>query len=135
MSVEDCCDYFRNKFSIWDPMGNIGPYVRSRGKIRLSEEFKQDPSFFNIVCSFISAYTEERQATIVINTLRRVINPHSLVMDTLVAAILTACGKTKQGENLLKLIIGSALFLLVADAVYELTNDKGKGKKKSKKQS
>jgi hypothetical protein len=135
MSVEDCCDYFRNKFSQWDPMGNIGPYVRSKGKVRLSEEFRQDPSFVEIICSFISAYAEERQAAIVINTIRRVINPHSLIMDTLVAAILMACGHTKQGENMLKLIIGSALFLLVADAVYELTKNKRKVRKRSKKRN
>lgn len=134
MSYEECCGYFVDKFCQWDNNGIIEPYVTAKG----AEEFRADNRFMTIVCSYVSQFAENRKAAIVSETIMNVVNPFPLnvpstLIDILVVAILKACRRDKQSEELLRIVLFGSLFALASLAITEAIKDNGRRSRRSRR--
>ncbi|MCL4497233.1 MAG: hypothetical protein M1467_03885 [Deltaproteobacteria bacterium] len=115
--------YFYDKFIEWglkDPknMGDYRPYIQSKGRNGLTEEFKNDVRFKAEICPYLRTYAKGREKESIFSIIQSVSNPDTNVIEILVGATLDACGYPNTGDKLIGLailgLIGFALISLAA---------------------
>ncbi len=116
-------NYFYNKFIEWgskDPgkMLDYRPYIKSKGRDGLTEEFKNDARFKTEICSYLRTYAKGKEKESIFSIIQSVSNPDTDVIEILVGATLDACGYPNTGNKLIGLaiigLIGFALISLAA---------------------
>jgi hypothetical protein len=115
MTHDRCCNYFNDKFSVWDSTAthfNPSTYVNNQGKDGLIQEFRRDRFFKEIVCPHLAQYAQdkENEVTSILNDAQSLSGGNLLpvAIDLLVAAVLEACGDEKDASNLVKIAIVTA---------------------------
>lgn len=122
MTYGDCCEYFRSKCIEWSntpPHYHLGNHIKSKGKVKLVQEFKSDYVFQNIICPYVKEYAKGKEKEHVSEIIKEGIaivqgDLFGIEVDLIVAAVLEACGYKTDASNLVKIAIGG---LIIAGAI------------------
>lgn len=114
--------YFSDKFSEWGLQNfnktgtwDYRPYIRSIGKDKLAQEFKNDERFKEDVCSYLKTYGKGKEKESIFSIIESIGDPDTDVIEILVGATLDACGYSDIGNKLIGLaIIGLISFALIS---------------------
>ena len=122
-SINVNSSYFYDKFIEWglkDPknLGDYRPYIQTKGRAGLTEEFKNDIRFKTEICPYLRTYAKGKEKESIFSIIQSISNPDTDVIETLVGATLDACGYPNTGNKLIGLailgLIGFALISLAA---------------------
>lgn len=118
-----------------EPHLNTIEYIRSMGKVKLTEEFQSDSQFHQMVCKLLKTYADDKIENTVTSILQDAIsilqrNLSRPISNLLIAAILDACGYRKESSQLMTMLIVSAIIGGLGILAIDLINESTKSKKR-----
>ena len=117
-------NYFHDKLTYWMQIsnGDYRPYVRSKGKAGISDEFRNDARFTREVCGYLKTYAKGKEKDSVSSIITGIANPESDVLNILVGATLDACGYSDVGNTLIGLAVAGLIGVGIISILAALTS-------------